>query len=247
MSVFYGNDKRKSYQERQQARREEDAKKLAEEKAKPPVEPVLDPNFFNSDGSPLSYAERSVLRKAALDGKKESERLAAERQAEREAAIPEHERKRKNVWRETLERRRALDRPGNRQSPQILRDLKKKADEEDKKISNEMADKQRQYKTANDPEIQAAVAYAQKHFEICSPEDKPKWAEVLAIAEEGDKALAWTRARELAEAALQKQMQLQADHDAKMLADLTDRDHIRQTTQRITDDLATIPVENKSE
>jgi hypothetical protein len=160
---------------------------------------------------PLTEKERSILRQAEAEGATKVAADAKARQAAREAAVPDHEKRPVNHARRVLEMRLEQDRPGNRQSPTILESLRKRADEEDARIDALMAEKKRQYLLANDPDVQNAVKHAEGALKLAADEDREARAKALGIAKEGDWRAYWKAVQELNTAVVERQKANQID------------------------------------
>ena len=161
--------------------------------------------------APLTDKERSILRQAEEEGAAKVATDATARQAAREAAVPDHEKRPVNYARRVYEMRAEQDRPGNRQSPTVLESLRKRADEEDARIDAEMEAKRRAYLLANDPDVQNAVENAECALKLASDEDREARATALGMAREGDTKAYWAEARRLNHAVVEREKAKQID------------------------------------
>jgi len=146
---------------------------------------------------PLTSEERAILRQAEAEGATQNQADVRARKVAREAAVLDHEKRPINWARITHENRLAQDRPGNRQSQTILEMLRKRAEDEDRRLDAEMVERKRAYLCATDPAVVNAIENAEGALKLASDVDRIDRAKALGVAKEGDVKAYWKFAREL--------------------------------------------------
>jgi len=195
-----------SYEERARARRSADAKRQKQQ-------PAPRADFFD-----LSSDERRAIRQAEKQGRDEAKQLAAiQEQAAKQAAIdatPEHLRRPENVFRKTIE----LLRP-TAYRPDVARRMKqleRQANERDREIESEMAEKLRRYEVENNPETKPA----REHWQSASAdaetaEERIEWARLKGLVEAGAANRYWTEVQPIMQRRLERLEARIAEHAAK--------------------------------
>jgi hypothetical protein len=141
---------RMTFAQRQAARAAADS-----ERQKKSESPARDPIYD------LPFAERQAIREAEQRGREEARRLAAiEETAAKQAAIdatPEHLRRPENTFRKTIEMLRPTAyRPG---VARRIKEYEQRAEERDREIEIEMAEKLHRYEGKKAPEAKPARAH----------------------------------------------------------------------------------------
>jgi len=191
---------------------------------------------------PLTSTERAILRQREAEGQAQAKAEAQARQAAREAAVPEHERRPTNYARVVLERRLAADRPGNRTPASVVESLTKAAEDRDRAIDAEMEAKRRQHLLDTDPDVQGAVQYGEAAVKLAAEEDREEWARCVGVAKEGDYKAFWVQARELnakiAEREKAKQVEMATERTATEAAYLEQRERANKAAAELQASIA---------
>lgn len=187
-----------NYEQRRTLRRQQEAERRAARKA----EPQARSEIYN-----LPYEQRRVLREQERQGKREGELLAKQAAEDarkrQEAAIPDYERRRENVYTKLIK-----EWSNKAHLPDVARKLARYRQleaEEEAKIDAEQAAKLRQHLLDTDPE----VIKAREHFASAiaaaeTPEEQAEWAKCRGLIDGGASGEYWARASELLNARLQR-------------------------------------------
>jgi hypothetical protein len=186
-----------SYTQRKAERQRQDAERRATQKNEPAAR---DP-FYD-----LPESERRAIRRSEEQGRIAAQRLSAiESQAKRQAGIdgtPEHLRRPENIFTRLI-----AEWEGKSYRPDVAAKIKayrKQEAQREKEIEIEMADKLRQYKVNNDPEVQRARAHLESARAGAEPQEQVELARLSGILSAGQSGAYWDSVAELMAARLRR-------------------------------------------
>lgn len=187
-----------SYEQRRAARRADDAERRAQQKNETPTRD----SFYN-----LSYDERRNIRRSEEQGRREgAQRAAIEEQAKKQAeldAVPEHERRPRNQWRDLIELRKRD--AWRKDVAHRIKIYEREARAEDERIDAIMAEKKKRHEVESHSEYARALG----HFERASQgaeseQEREGFARLHGLIEGGDFAGYWRDCQPLMEQRLQR-------------------------------------------
>ena len=187
----------------------------------------------------LPYEERRRLRRAEEQGRREGEQCAAiEEKAKRQAeidAIPEHERRPRNQWRDLAELRKKD--AWRMDVARLIKVYEREAKVEDERIDALMAEKKRRYELESNSEYARALGHLERASQGAeSVQEREAFARLRGLIEGGDFGGYWRDCQPIMEARLLR-IREQVVEQAAQQAPLAEKAKILAEQQKATEEL----------
>ena len=208
MAIYYRpptnpDGSKMNFQERRAARRATERQQ---------EQPAPRPDLYN-----LSSDQRRAMRRSEEQGRREGARCAAiEEQAKRQAeydALPEHEKRPPNPWRELIEKRKPD--AWRKDVARRIKIYEREARIEDERIDALMAEKKKRYDLETAPEYARALAHWERASMNADTEEQTELARLKGLIDGGGANEYWDQVAPLMQSRLHKVQSAVIEHAAR--------------------------------